>query len=171
MKLKMYSLYAKIISFCLTLLGFSSCAKDSPGENIVEYGTPSASYKVTGKVVGGYDGFMPMYGVPSTGYTKKPIKNIRVVMIQDVPESSYFRGDTVFTNAEGKFEVTKHEFPHNKYKIKLQDVDGSENGLFNDQEQTIEFKNSDYKGGHGGWNKGEAKKDMGTIEMTPKQGS
>lgn len=154
MKIKIYSLYSKLISFCLVALGFSSCEGNDP---VDEYGAPSAKYKVSGKVV--------------SEDTKEPIKNIRIVMIEDVDESKYpdLQGDTVYTNTEGKFEMGEHfYYPLDKFKIKIQDADGEENGEFEDKQQTIEFQKSDYKGGSG-WYEGEAQKDMGTIELTPKQ--
>lgn len=158
MKQKTYSLYSKLLSFCLILLGFNACDKnDGVEEFVVEYGTPSASYKITGKLV-------------SPDAEKTPIKNIRVVMIEDMDESkySYLTGDTVFTNADGKFEIKRYSFPYNKFNIKLQDIDGEENGLFEDKVQKVEFQESDFKDKSGNWYRGQAEKDLGTIEMTPK---
>lgn len=152
MKIKAYSLYSKLISLCITALGFGAC-----NDPVDEYGTPSAKYKVSGEIV--------------SEDTKEPIKNIRVVMVEDIDESKYpnLRGDTVYTNAEGKFEIGTHfDFPIDKFKIKIQDADGVENGEFEDKQQTIEFQKSDYKGGND-WYKGEAKKDLGIIELEPKQ--
>lgn len=154
MKLKIYSFYSRLISFCLVLLGFGSCA--GWVDPVDEYGSPSAKYKVIGKVV-------------SSDEEKTPIKNIRVVITEDMDESkySYLTGDTVFTNAEGKFEVIRSNFAYNKLKLKLQDVDGETNKQFEDQIQKIEFQDADFKGGSS-WYRGQAEKDLGTIEMTPK---
>ena len=154
MKLKLRSFYSKILSACLVLLGFSACEVFT----VDEYGSPSAKYKVLGKVVSSND-------------EKKPIENIRVVMVENVNEENklYLYGDTTYTDSGGKFEINRHDFPYSQFKIKIQDVDGADNGLFEDMEQVIEFSNSDYKGGSGNWYKGEAQKDMGTIEINPKQ--
>lgn len=152
MKAKAMSFYSKIISFCLVLLGFS--CKDDP---VDEYGVPSARYKVRGQVVSAEKG-------------KEAIPNIQVVMIEyepNKPEEIYFDGDTVKTDANGGFSFDKVRFPYNHFKIKLQDIDGEANGAFDDKEVIIEFKKSDYKGGQGSWNEGEARRDMGTIELTP----
>ena len=153
MKLKIYSFYSKIISFCLVLLGFNACGDDT-SYGPAEYGVPSAKYKVSGKVV--------------SSDLKVPIDNVRVVMIENA-EQAYLRGDTLFTDIEGKFEINRFDFPHSKYKVKFQDIDGEENGFFEDIEEIIEFKDSDYKDNNGGWYRGEATKDMGTIELNPKQ--
>lgn len=159
MKIKLFSIYSKLISLCLILLGFNSCSDDDNGggDPVVEYGVPSAKYKVKGQVV-------------SSEETKKPIKNIRIVMIEDLEEGReyYNEGDTTFTDAEGRFEINRHNYPYYKYLIKLEDVDGDENGSFENNTQKIEFKSSDFKDG-GSWYKGQAEKDMKTIEMTPKQ--
>ena len=153
MKSKFRSIYSKILSACLVLLGFSACDIINTG---CEYGVPSANYKVSGIVVSSDD-------------EKKPIENIRVVMVEYY-EREFLYGDTVFTDSGGKFEIKRDDgYTYNQFKIKIQDVDGEDNGLFEDVEQVIEFKNSDYKGGDGSWYRGEAQKDMGTIEMNPKQ--
>ena len=78
------------------------------------------------------------------------------------------RGDTLFTDIEGKFEINRFDFPHSKYKVKFQDIDGEANGFFEDIEEIIEFKDSDYKN-KSGWYRGEATREMGTIELNPKQ--
>lgn len=162
MKTKIYSFYSRLISFGLVLLGFAACSSDNDDEREeprVEYGTPSASYKVNGKVI-------------TSDAEKKPIKNIRVVMIEDVDETKvpYIKGDTVFTNNEGKFEIKSSYFASNKVKVKLQDVNGEDNSLFEEKIEKIEFKSSDFKGGSG-WYRGEAQKDLGTIEMSLKEKS
>jgi len=154
MKLKTYSFYSKLLSSCLVLLGFNACEESNP---MSEYGVPSAKYKVLGKVV--------------SSDSKTPIENVRVVMIENVnvnEDMSYLRGDTLFTDSDGKFELNRNDFPHDKYKVKFQDIDGEANGLFEDTEEIIEFKDSDYKD-KSGWYRGEATKDMGTIELNPKQ--
>lgn len=154
----MFSLYSKVISFCLLALGFNACDDNNGGggDPVVEYGVPSAKYKVSGKVV-------------SSEASKKPVAKIRVVMLPDITGNgdSYVRGDTVFTDTEGMFVINREDFPYNKYNIKLQDVDGETNGLFEDKLQKIEFTSSDYKDG-GSWYRGLAEKDLGTIEITPK---
>ena len=159
MKSKFRSFYSRVLSACLVLLGFTACSPDDDGGSDIrpEYGAPLASYKVIGTVV-------------SSEEQKNPIENIRVVMVQDVDEENvpYLYGDTVFTDASGRFELNYQNEIYNQFKIKIQDVNGTENGLFEDVEKVIKFENSDYKGGNG-WNRGEAQKDMGTIEMNPKQ--
>lgn len=154
MKIKIQALYSSLISFLLVALGFNSCHNDP----VDEYGTPSAKYKVRGKVV-------------SKENTAEAIKDIRVVMIENVNESDirHMEGDTVYTNQEGVFEINSTRFLQNDFKVKIADVDGDKNGSFKDRELVIEFEKSDYIGGNG-WYEGEASKDLGKVELEPKQG-
>lgn len=159
MKNRISGLYLKIISFFLVLLGFSACGDDDENDpTICLYGSPSAKYTVKGKVV-------------SAENKDNPIRNIRVVLIDNVDESKYdyIPGDTVTTDNEGQFEVQRHYFPaiDNKLKIKFEDVDGEENGLFLDKEEVIDFKEINPVD-EGTWYKGEFIKDMNTVELSPK---
>ena len=146
--------YSQLLSFCLVLLGFNSCQKDDP---VDEYGVPSAKYRVKGKIVS--------KGTPNT-----PIKDIRVVMINNVEENEYeyVRGDTTYTNSNGTFDITREDFPQNKFKIKIDDVDEDANGSFDNQTIIIDFENENYTGGNS-WYKGEASIEMDDIELSPKQ--
>ena len=164
MKQKLSSFYSRLLSACLVLLGFNACGNqpDEYGVLPVEYGIPSAKYNIQGKVV-------------SSDAAKKPIEDIRVVVIQTVDKASfgyvdnpYLGYDTIYTNSDGRFKYEQVDFPGNRFEIKFQDIDGEENGLFEDKEQIIEFDYSDLKGGSG-WYAGEAKKDMGIIELKPKK--
>jgi len=160
MKQKLSSFYSRLLANCLVLLGFGACitgCRTEYGTPSVEYGVPSARYNVQGKVV-------------SAEGEKAPVKDIRVVMIEDVNEADnpYLRGDTTYTDSAGEFEIRKQDFPHYRFKVKFQDIDGEENGLFDDKEQIIEFKSSDFKGGDG-WYKGEAQKDMYNVELKPEK--
>ena len=152
MKLKLNTLYSRLLTACFVLLGFNACE-----DNQVMYGAPSADYKIQGKAV-------------SSEGAKVPIKGIRVVKVPDIDEEySYLRGDTTYTNSEGEFEFEWGASPFDEYEIKFQDIDGEKNGLFEDKEQFIEFKNSDFKNGDGHWYRGEALKDMGNVELKPKK--
>lgn len=160
MKAKVYSLYSKLISIGLLILGFSACSSlsdDDVDPVVCEYGVPSAKYKVSGKVVSPAD-------------DKKPIKNIRVVMIRNLneKENTFLKGDTVFTDTNGEYRIESLDYPGQDFKVKFQDIDGTANGEFDEKIEVIDFKNAEYKGGSG-WYKGETTKDMGTIELKAKE--
>lgn len=154
MKKGALSLYSKIISFFILLLGYTAC-----GDAVDEYGTPSAKYKVSGKVV-------------SAGGDKSAIEGIRVVMIDNVDESKdhrYVIGDTVFTDTNGDYKIERRDFPRKDFKVKFQDIDGKASGEFEEKIEVIDFKNAQYIGGDKKWYDGEASKDLGTIELEVKK--
>lgn len=106
-----------ILNLCRTLLGIlgfsfvSAC--DGEGTSPipmygvpVEYGSPYAEYFVKGKV---------------TDDAGKPIKGIAVT----VPDKSV---DTVFTSADGSYELNGGFFPVETIDVKFTDVDDEENG-------------------------------------------
>ena len=70
----------KLLSGVLVLLGFTACDSDGPGNELCEYGTPSADYQVKGKVL---------------DQTGKPIKGVQVVD-RAVPSQGTGRGFSVY---------------------------------------------------------------------------
>lgn len=153
MKHKIYSLTTQVISFILVILGFNACSGEIP----TAYGTPTAKYKVNGKVV-------------SEDASKKAIEGIQVVLIEDDEEGRYkpyLRGDTLLTDKEGNFHIERHDFPEDNFKVKFKDIDGAANGSFREKEIKITFTKKDYKKGSGSWFKGTATKDLGTVELAP----
>lgn len=149
MKIKVLNFWTRLISLCLVILGFNACSGSDP---VDEYGTPSAEYKVLGKVV-------------SEENERKGIQGIRVTMGGE--ESWKQENGNVLTDEEGSFILEQTDFPHNKQIVNLEDIDGELNGSFEDQKIEIEFTDKDYKGGSG-WYKGAATKDLGVIKLTSK---
>jgi len=155
MKKNVLTFYSRLLSFFMVLLGFTGCDdNNSWGGAEAMYGTPSAKFKVNGKIVSQED--------------KSGIENIRVVLVPTRENEEAFYGDTVYTNSKGEFEVISHDFPLQKvtFKLKLDDVDGDKNGSYDSKIQSVVFENPEYKGGES-WYKGEAEKKLGNIEMTP----
>ena len=136
-KNKFYKTSNAIIFGLLALLGFtSSCDK---GPNLVaEYGTPSAKFIVNGKV--------------NSKDTNIPIHNIRVIM----------RGDTSFTDSEGKYQVVdNYGFPENQtYDLKFQDIDSTINNNYKNLDTIVEFVNPQFINGDGHWYEGETSKEF-----------
>ena len=152
---KIYSICSKLISACLILLGFNSCDSISFGR--AEYGTPHASYKISGKVVSDADG--------------KEINGIKVTMVRkNIDGSHHPVTHSVTTNADGEFLINDNQvtsFPDEEFIIHLEDIDGAENGLFTDSEQMIKFVKSDFSGASGHWYYGKTERNMGVIKLTP----
>lgn len=111
----MVKLFRKFCAFLLPILGFTSCDFLSLR---AEYGTPNADFEIKGKV---------------TDTNNKPIKGIQVYH----PDS--FVSDTVYTEADGTFEISFNTFPPTNDEINLTfaDIDGTENGEYVDKTESI----------------------------------
>ncbi len=144
MIIKARTIYSKLLTLLLLFLGFTQCTNSDPMD---EYGTPSATYKVIGKVV-------------DAEAQEKGIEGIQVEMLLENEEERCVS----LTNKTGEFILENKSFPNNKYRIKFLDIDGETNGSFTEKEMDIEFTKDDYKDGDS-WYKGHAEKDMGTITL------
>ncbi len=85
-----YRMFDRVLIGLLALLGFAGCDRYGPDE----YGTPTAEYRLKGKVV--------------DVETQKPIVGVQVVSgILDDPDHylSRYQTDTVYSNGKGEFEV------------------------------------------------------------------
>jgi len=135
--------YNAIIVALLSVLGFGTSCEQLAR---CEYGTPSAKFIVSGKVV--------------SSETNLPVQNVRVVM----------KGDTTFTNASGEYKVTdKYAFPMNQtYSVKFQDIKGEALRQYSDLDTTVEFKNPVFVKGDGHWYEGETEKDV-DVKLKPKK--
>jgi len=114
---------SKICGILLAVLGFSALAT-----SCMKYGMPQEviSGKVTDKVTG------------------KPIKGIKVTNWYDyaVPMYGVVPNDYVemsgFTDKNGNYRISTDEIqPH----LTFSDVDGAENGLYNDTTVTVDVRN------------------------------
>jgi len=146
--------YRIIISAFLALLGFS-CSNGGTINLPVEYGVPSATYKVKGVVVSETD--------------DSPIEGIRVTLSRNSSESNAepYAIAADYTDSEGSFYLTGSDFPMLKLYVQLTDVDGETNGSFAAMETVADFTDATFTGGSGGWYSGEAEIDLGTIKMQP----
>lgn len=156
MKTKLLILQSIILSLLLSLVGCSSDGNGNGGGIVCEYGTPSAAFKISGKVVSAED--------------NKPIKAIKVVMIagENNNEGMVIHNSAVTSDANGEFLIKTSTFPLSKYIIKVEDVDGEENGLFNPSELLLTLKSNDFKNPSGAWFAGLVEKNVGTMKMSPK---
>ena len=96
----------------LGFTGITSCNLPQVGDQPVEYGCPSADYKVLGTVK------------DSAG---KPIKGIQVVTEETIRNDTVLR-DTTYSDANGNFSLQKNDFPVERtLNVIFNDVDGAEN--------------------------------------------
>lgn len=124
-----------LIGSLLTVLGFgASCERFA----MMEYGTPSAKFIVSGQV--------------RSAETNLPIQNVRVIM----------KNDTTYTNAAGEYEVEDRAgMPiTSTYSLKFRDIREESLKQYSDLDTAIEFKNPVFTGGDNHWYKGETEKDF-----------
>ena len=138
MKIKLLEKHNKLIAFLLSVIGiggacsFGGCAYGTP----VEYGTPTATFKISGKV---------------NSEEEANIKGIRVIMCDD----------TAYTSEEGKFQVQTVNFPADvDLDIEFDDTDGELNGAFQSLDTIVSFVDPEFKNGDGHWYQGETSKEF-----------
>lgn len=145
----------------LTILGFNNCS-----EPLVEYGTPNADYTLKGTVINKAD--------------TKPIKGIRVGFSMVYPDPMLMYGvipqpfnstkaDT--TDLKGAFKLTDNftisEVGQKIATVYIQDIDGVDNGAFNDTTIQVDYNKVKKTGKSSDWYEGEYNVDL-TIQLTKK---
>lgn len=155
MKLKVCTLYSKIISLLLVMLGFTACDSEEGG-GIAEYGTPSAKFIVKGALV-------------DKTANNKGISGMKVAIgypYADGKRTYYI--DSIVTNNTGAFDVNIRDFPTSqKFVIKYEDTSTSQEGNFGIAIDTVRFEKPSFTGGSGSWYRGETTKDLGKVELSP----
>jgi putative lipoprotein (rSAM/lipoprotein system) len=138
--------YNALITLIISILGFSTACEslDEYGAPAVEYGAPTATFIVKGKVSSNNNNLIP---------------NIRVSM----------GTDTAYSDASGNYEVRQQYSPTDiEFPIKFEDVDGVENGEFNSVDTVAKFENPTFTGGDGNWDMGETESQL-DIKMDDKE--
>ena len=137
----------------LSLLGFTGCGKDNngDGEISVEYGVPSANFKVLGRV---------------TNEQGQPLGGMRVVAsnvtaIWGKGPGQCYSGllrDTVYTASDGSFVRVYSLFPADSVYIHMKIEDSAEPSVYDSDSVTVGFAKGDLKGADGSWFLGAAEK-------------
>ena len=144
---------SKICAALLAVLGFSaiatSCVKSPPPM----YGVPNADYFIDGKIV--------------SEETNEPIKDLKVRFFEKMSDEREHSFDSVFTNAEGSFEFSRYQDLIRYYSIEVKDIDGEENGAFNDTTINVTINQNEFQGGDGSWYDGVYRKNF-DIKLKPK---
>ncbi len=138
--------YNALITLILSILGFSTACEslDEYGAPVVEYGAPTATFIVKGKV---------------SSNDNNSIPNIRVSM----------GVDTAYSDKNGNYEVSQQYSPTDaKFRMKFEDVDGVDNGEYSSVDTVARFENPAFTGGDGNWNKGETESQL-DIKMDDKE--
>ena len=139
----------------LSLLGFTGCGKDNngDGEISVEYGVPSANFKVLGRV---------------TNEQGQPLGGMRVVASEVTavwskgPEQCYsgLLRDTVYTASDGSFVRVYSLFPADSVYIHMKIEDTTEPSVYESDSIAVGFAKDDLKGGDRSWFLGAAEKEV-----------
>ena len=145
--LKKYNLF---IAFLLSILGFgTACSK---GEVSPGYGTPSAGFRIYGKV---------------TSEDGVRIPAIRVIMsadysypVSDTSFATYTNSDTSIADYYGNYQVRLIDDRGKKeYNLKFEDIDGIALKSYQSKDTIIKFVNPKFENG-GAWYVGEASKEV-----------
>ncbi len=127
---------AKILTLCGIVLTCTACY--APGNAEFE-----VKIKVDGRV---------------TNASDEPVEGIMVTV--SVPSEDGYKLGSAETDTEGKYDI-QYDGWHmlTAVDVSAEDVDEDENGgSFAAETKTVAIDSSDYKGGSGGWYKGEAVK-------------
>ena len=149
----------------LSLLGFAGCGKDNndDGEMRVEYGVPTANFKVLGRV---------------TDEQGKPLSGMRVVASEVTtiwgkgPEQCYsgLLRDTVYTASDGSFVREYNLFPADSVYIHMKIEDSAEPSVYDSDSIAVGFAKGDLKGGDKHWYRGAAEKKV-NVKLKAKKKS
>lgn len=130
----------RALSGLLVLLGFMSC-DNGGGDTPLEYGMPSAKYRVKGKVI--------------DADTQEPVPGIEVVSgaVHEGDGREWLSyPDTLITDKDGAFATERVEFPSKKYRFIVRDVDGDSNGSYS--KDSVDVDAGGFTGGSH-WYRGE----------------
>lgn len=135
--------YLKLKSWLLVSLG--GLLGINVGCNMsMEYGTPEAHYQVKGTVAN--EQGEPIEGI-GVGEVRRWIEEAGEVQ---------FCGYKDTTDAEGRYKVDfDRAFPRQPLSLDFHDIDGAENGNYNDTTVTINTESVELTGGDGHWYEGE----------------
>lgn len=134
------SKYSILLSLILGLLGFQ-VACDRPDE----YGCPSAKFKVIGTI--------------ESDSTGNKIQNIRIT------NGQY---DTIYSDFNGFYQIQTSEFPLDTvtFQLHFTDIDGTQNGNFQNLDTIVEFDNPQFSNGDREWYIGETLKEF-NVNLKP----
>lgn len=146
MKIKYLKFKNWILAALAGMLGMQQgCDKILPAE---EYGCPHADYHIKGTVIN-EDGI--------------PIQGIGVDKWRDwdSQDGEWNYRDT--TDANGHFSIGRSGFG-SMMEVSLSDIDGAENGSYQDTVVYVSFEDVPFRGGDGSWYQGLAEKEV-TVTM------
>ena len=139
----------------LSLLGFTGCGKDDNGGGgvSVEYGVPSANFKVLGRVTN-------EQGQPLGGM-RVSASNVTAVWGKGPDQRNvHLLCDTVYTASDGSFVGNYNTFPADSVYIHMKIEDSAEPSVYDSDSIAVGFAKGDLKGDDRGWYLGAAEKQI-----------
>ena len=128
----MKDIFIRFCRWALTVLGITAVGSCEQFEPVAEYGCPTMTFRVSGKIV--------------DSITGKPIKGIAVSCDDD------WDNPEVITSENGEFVYESYAFPKESIVLKFTDSDDDANGLYFMKE--IEVKLTQSKPGASTWDSG-----------------
>ena len=128
----MKNIFTRFCRWALTVLGITAVGSCEQFEPVAEYGCPTMTFRVSGKIVDS-----------STG---KPIEGIAVSCDDDWDDPQ------VITSESGEFVYESYAFPRESIILKFTDSDDDANGLYFKKE--LEVKLTQSKPGANTWDSG-----------------
>ncbi|MCR4714175.1 MAG: radical SAM-associated putative lipoprotein [Treponemataceae bacterium] len=160
--------FVKLLSKILQVLGITSLFSAFGCIEPVMYGSPMVC----------------MYGVPGNFFTvdgtitdaqNNPIQGIkvnakRVNSEQSDDEDGLHNSADVFTNENGAYHLAWNDYDPNSFQfiISAEDIDGAENGSYDNKTINVSFSNSNLTG-HTGFGNGEYEISNKNIQLDDKQ--
>ncbi len=137
-------IYSRLLGVLLAMLGVTSCEPDKRDELPLAYGTPVASFSISGKVVN------------SAG---EPVEGIKVGV------DALLHSSQTTTKADGSFDYTSVVgSPNDEVRITFTDIDGAQNGEYKETVHAVVMKGK-YQDGNGAWDYGTATIDVQDITL------
>ena len=136
------------------------------------------------------DQMIAMYGVPTVNFSVKgrvvnaegkPIPNAQVILLNSnidddvdhIPDSDFWREyvqkSATTTDAQGNFQIQATDRPWEKVRIWVRDIDGNDNGTFENQLFPIDFSDAVQTQAPQGWSQGTKEKSDVTLSINTKE--
>ena len=157
------------------------------------YGVPERDYRVqsdmdTNDRPRPREPQVTVYGVPTVDFALRgrvvnkkgrPVKGVHVMLVNseidtdNLPDTEYWlerlRQVSDTTDADGNFEVRTSDRPWEKIRVMVRDIDGGQNGTFEQQILDVDFGEPQNNNRPiSSWNLGERNAEM-TIKINPKK--
>lgn len=108
-----------------------------------------------------------MYGVPTQDYTLRgTVTDLQGSPLRGIEVTNEVFSDTIVTKEDGCYSFHWEDFPHDgaTHSLTLRDLNGTEDGHYEDTTVEYSFRNIEPEGGRNVWYNGEAILDL-NIKM------